>query len=406
MKNMDTKRMLLLLALLAAFPPLSTDMYLPALPHLEKIWHEPTTAINLTLSGFFIGYCFSLLLYGPLSDKYGRRPPLLVGISVYIIASLLSGFANGVASLTVLRIMQGAGAAAGSTISMAITKDLYQGNDRQRILAYMGIIMALAPMLAPVLGGWIMTGLSWHWVFYTQAAIGIIALGGVLRMQESLVTASQGSILTALGMYGSLLRNRRYVVLIVLFSLIVLPHFSFIGSAAHIYISKFGLSEQVFGYFFAFNAMAIMAGSFACSRIQKRLSSRWLLTLSFAGILLGGILMSMAFFHGPWRLAVPMALASFAFGLSRPPSNHIVLEQVEHGAGAAASLMVFLYFIAGAFSMWFISLNWDDTIQIIGTLACGVGGVVLLIWLLFPCLGSADQKVPCWRNGNSSEPQD
>lgn len=112
--------MLLLLALLTAFPPLSTDMYLPALPHLEKIWREPTTAINLTLSGFFIGYCFSLLLYGPLSDKYGRRPPLLVGISVYIIASLLSGFANGVASLTVLRIMQGAGAAAGSTMLIAI----------------------------------------------------------------------------------------------------------------------------------------------------------------------------------------------------------------------------------------------------------------------------------------------
>lgn len=397
--------MLLLLALLTAFPPLSTDMYLPALPHLEQIWHEPTTAINLTLSGFFIGYCFSLLLYGPLSDKYGRRPPLLVGISVYIIASLLSGFANGVASLTILRIMQGAGAAAGSTIAMAITKDLYQGNDRQRILAYMGIIMALAPMLAPVLGGWIMTGLSWHWVFYTQAAFGIIALGGVLRMQESLAAPSQGSILAAMGMYVRLLRNRRYVVLIVLFSLIVLPHFSFIGSAAHIYISKFGLSEQVFSYFFAFNAMAIMAGSFACSRIQKRVSSRWLLTLSFAGILLGGILMNMTIFHGPWRLAVPMALASFAFGLSRPPSNHIVLEQVEHGAGAAAALMVFLYFIAGAFSMWFISLNWNDTIQIIATLAGAVGGMVLLIWLLFPCLGSADQKVPCWRNGKSSEPQ-
>lgn len=397
--------MLLLLALLTAFPPLSTDMYLPALPHLEQIWHEPTTAINLTLSGFFIGYCFSLLLYGPLSDKYGRRPPLLVGIGVYIIASLLSGFANGVASLTILRIMQGAGAAAGSTIAMAITKDLYQGNDRQRILAYMGIIMALAPMLAPVLGGWIMTGLSWHWVFYTQAAFGIIALGGVLRMQESLAAPSQGSILAAMGMYVRLLRNRRYVVLIVLFSLIVLPHFSFIGSAAHIYISKFGLSEQVFSYFFAFNAMAIMAGSFACSRIQKRVSSRWLLTLSFAGILLGGILMNMTIFHGPWRLAVPMALASFAFGLSRPPSNHIVLEQVEHGAGAAAALMVFLYFIAGAFSMWFISLNWNDTIQIIATLAGAVGGMVLLIWLLFPCLGSADQKVPCWRNGKSSEPQ-
>lgn len=402
---MDTKKMLLLLALLTAFPPLSTDMYLPALPHLEKIWNEPTTSVNLTLSAYFIGYCFSLLIYGPLSDKYGRRPPLLVGISIYIIASLLSGFANGVVSLTVLRVLQGVGSAAGSIIAMAITKDIYQGHERQRILAYMGIIMALAPMLAPVLGGWIMTGLSWHWVFYTQAAIGAIALGGVLRMPESLQTPAKGGVLAAMSAYGELLRNRKYVVLIVLFSLIVLPHFSFIGSAAHVYISRFGLSEQLFGYLFAFNAMAIMAGSFTCSRIQKKVSSRRLLTFSFAGILLSGILMSLAFIDGPWGLAAPMAVASFSFGLSRPASNHIVLEQVDHSAGAASSLMVFLYFISGAFSMWFISLNWSDTIQVIARLACAGGGVVLLFWLLFPCLGNADQQVPCWRTGKTSKLQ-
>ncbi|SEA41197.1 MFS transporter, DHA1 family, bicyclomycin/chloramphenicol resistance protein [Desulfuromusa kysingii] len=399
MKKLRQHQMLLLLTLLTAFPPLSTDMYLPALPYLEKIWQEPTSSINLTLSGFFIGYCLSLLLYGPLSDKYGRRIPLLVGISVYIVASFLSGFANGVATLTILRILQGAGAAAGSTIAMAITKDLYQGHERQRILAYMGIIMALAPMLAPVIGGWIMTGLTWHWVFYLQAVIGLVALGGVFRMAEPLSTPSSGGVLAAMGMYLKLLRNSRYVALIVLFSFIVLPHFSFIGSAAHIYITRFGLSEQVFGYLFAFNAMAIMAGSFTFSRVQKLVTSRTLLAISFAGILLSGILMSMAFIHGPWGLAAPMALASFSFGLSRPPSNHIVLEQVDQGAGAASSLMVFLYFIAGAFSMWFISLDWNDTIQVIARLACASGGIVLLLWLLFPCLGNADRQVPCWRKG-------
>lgn len=397
--------MLLLLALLTAFPALSTDMYLPALPYLEKLWQEPTTTVNLTLSGFFIGYCFSLLLYGPLSDRYGRRPPLMVGIGIYIVASLLSGLANDVVSLTILRILQGVGSAAGSTIAMAITKDLYRGNERQRILAYMGVIIALAPMLAPIIGGWIMTSLSWHWVFYFQAAIGVLALGGVMRMPESLATPSQGSVLATIGTYRELMRNRKYVVLIVLFSIIVLPHFSFIGSAAHIYISRFGLSEHVFGYFFAFNALALMAGSYTCSRIQKRVDSRWLMTFSFAGLLLSGILMSMAFIHGPWGLAAPMALASFAFGLSRPPSNHIVLEQVDQNAGAASSLMVFSYFIAGAFSMWFISLDWNDTIQIIARLAYGGGGFVLIVWLLFPCLGNSDHDIPCWRNGDVPEPQ-
>ncbi len=389
------RAMLLLLSLLSAFPPLSTDMYLPALPQLQELWQVPMTTINLTLVGFFVGYCVSLLVYGPLSDKYGRRPPLLTGISIYVIASLLSGLTSSVGLLIVLRVLQGMGAAAGSVIAMAITKDLYEGLARQRILAYMGIIMALAPMLAPVLGSWILIWFSWHVVFFIQATIGLIALVGVLRMPESLTTPEKGSVLTALAMYLHLFSNRRYMVLIVLFSCIVLPHFSFIGGASHIYISRFGTSKQVFGLLFAFNALAIMTGSFTCSRIQKHINARTLLTISFAGIFVSGLVMNWGIIPGPWGLAAPMALASFSFGLSRPPSNNIVLEQVEHGVGAASSLMVFVYFMVGAFSMWFISLNWINPIHVIGTLAICSGGAVLALWVLLPCLAGTDEKHAC-----------
>lgn len=339
------------------------------------------SVVNLTLSGFFIGFCVSMLLYGPLSDKYGRKPLLMVGIILYIAASFVSGFVDDIYHLISLRVLQGVGASSGVVISMAITKDLYEGQQRQRILAYMAVIMALAPMLAPVLGGVIMTRLSWHWVFFVQAAMGMIALGGVFWLKEPLQEPEDVSIFKSMGLYLKLFGNRRYIGLVLLFSVIVLPHFSFIGSASNIYISHFGTSEQVFSYFFAFNAAAIMAGSFICTRVQRHMASDKIVTISFGGILAAGLLMHADLVAGPWGLALPMALASFFFGLSRPPSNYLVLLQVDQGAGTASSLMIFLYFIVAAFSMWFISLDWADTVHVIARLAIFSGIFVLALWL-------------------------
>nr|WP_269851165.1 MFS transporter [Methanosarcina horonobensis] len=158
-----------LLALLTAFPPLSTDMILPAIPSLAETWGVSLSVINLILVCFFVTYGFFLLFYGPISDRLGRRRPLLFGLAVYIVASLLCAFASSASVLIGLRILQAAGAAASSSISMAITKDIFSGQERERILAYIAVIMALAPMLAPVIGGWVLADFSWHWIFFVQA---------------------------------------------------------------------------------------------------------------------------------------------------------------------------------------------------------------------------------------------
>lgn len=383
MKNITNIKIILLLSLLAAFPPLSTDMYLPALPFLQKAWRQPMSTMNLTLVVFFATYCLSLTVYGPLSDRFGRRRPMLVGIAIYILASLMCAVSGNIYSLIIFRILQAAGAASASVISMAITKDLYEGHERQRLLGYMGVIMALAPMLAPVIGAWIMTYSSWPWIFVCQGTLGLIAWGGVLNLEEPLKERSATGVKAVLGMYLQLLQNKKYLGMVFLFSLMVFPHFSFIGSAADIYINTFNTSEQVFGYFFAFNALAIMCGSFAFTRLHKIIESSKLLTMSFTGILMSGIVMYSGLFHGPWSLAIPMAIASFSFGVSRPPSNSIILEQVDQGAGTASSFMILIYFMVGAFSMWMISLNWADKVQIISLLAMFSGGVVLSLWLIF-----------------------
>lgn len=378
---MNKNRFLPLIALLSAFPPLSTDMYLPAIPLLQKIWQQPLSIINLTLVGFFISYCICLLFYGPLSDRFGRRRPLLIGIGIYIVASFLCAVSNNAAALIIFRVLQAAGGASSSVLALAITKDVYEEHERGKIFAYIGVIMALAPMLSPILGGWIMTWFSWRFIFVILGVIGMIAWIGVFKMPETLKIVSNTNVLQTAGIYIQLLKNRRYIGIALLMSMAVLPHFAFIGGSADIYITRFGLSEKAFGYFFAANAAAIMFGSFACSRLLYIIESRHILTLSFAGILIGGIGMIIHWTSGPWSLGLPMAIASFSFGLSRPPSNNLILEQVDQHAGAASSLLIFFYFMVGAFSMWLISLDWTDKIQIIGLLGALSGGLVLGIWI-------------------------
>lgn len=394
-KMINKNRLLLLLALLSAFPPLSTDMYLPAIPLLQKAWHQPLAIVNLTLVGFFVNYCVFLLIYGPLSDRFGRRRPLLVGIGIFILASLLCALSDNVVILIVFRVLQAAGAASASALALAITKDVYQEHERERILAYIGVIMALAPMLAPVFGGWVLTWFSWRWVFVVQGAIGVVGWIGVFRMPEPLKTPVATGALKTAGIYLQLLRNRRYMGFALMMSMVVLPHFAFIGGSADIYITRLGLSEQVFGYFFALNAAAIMAGSFACTRLLRRVGSRGLMTAGFAGILIGGLAMLIPWLPGPWGLALPMATISFFFGISRPPSNNLVLEQVDRHAGAASSLLIFIYFMLGAFAMWLISLDWTDKIHTIGVLGTAAGGIILGIWLLLPRMASRKRTRLC-----------
>jgi MFS transporter, DHA1 family, multidrug resistance protein len=376
-------RIIFLLSLLAAFPPLSTDMYLPAIPQLIAEWNQPLMVVNLTLICFFLTYCLFMLIYGPVSDRFGRRRPLLVGIGIYIIASLMCALANSVHTLIAARIFQASGAASASALSLAMCKDLFESKQRERIMAYMAVIVALAPMLAPVIGGWVIHSFSWRWVFVFQAIMGGIAWGGVLRLAEPLHQFQRISVAQVALVYVRLLRNRRYTGLMIAMSILVLPFFAFLAGSSEIYMSQFGMDERQFGYFFGFNALALMFGPFAFSRLTRSFSSRGLLTLSFCGILLASIVLALLPHHSPWSLALPMWVLSFFFGLNRPPSNNLILEQVHQDVGAASALVVFAFMTVGAAGMGIISLAWPDKIMVLGVMGAIVGTATLLFWLRF-----------------------
>ncbi len=378
----NSKVVIPLLALLTAFPALSTDMILPAIPSLAETWNQPLSVINLILVCFFVTYGFFLLFYGPISDRFGRRRPLLAGLTVYVLASLLCALASSASMLIFFRILQAAGAAASSSLSMAMTKDIFSGQERERILAYIAIIMALAPMLAPVLGGWILVDFSWPWIFFVQALLGVIGFLGVLRFPETLQKVSDTPISRVMHAYGRLLLNPSYIVMVLVMSVSLFPLYSFIAGSSAIYVNGFGLSEQKYSYFFAFNALALMIGSFSCLRLTRSINSRHLMTIGFAGIFLGGVILLFAGQQGPWFFAFPMFLITFSLGLSRPPSNNLVLEQVDRDAGSASSLLIFTYFTLGAVGMWLISLDWADKIPVLGGIALGCGALVLGVWVV------------------------
>ena len=371
------KKFIIVLSMLAAFPPMSTDMYLPSLPLLQQLWNQSEAAVNLTLIIWFVTYCFFLLVYGPISDRVGRKPPLILGICLFIVSSLACALSTGLTMLIIARVFQAAGAASSTVMAMAIAKDLFELRQRAVVLSYIGVITALAPMLAPTLGGWIMMWLDWRWVFIAQAGLAAAVLWPVIRLREPLREPSNAKAGQAFKAYLRLTKNWRFSLLNLSMALPNMALFAFIAGSPSIYISRFGLSEAQFGYIFGFNALAMMTGSYGYSFLQRWFSNLRIMQASFTSMVVGGLMVAFLPHHGPWSLALPMWLVSLGLGLNRPPSNNILLEQVDQDAGSASSMIAFGIMLCGAVAMAVVSLAWPDRAVVIGLFACCGGAISL-----------------------------
>jgi len=382
---------LLLLALLATFPALSTDMYLPAIPTLQTLWGITLPEANLSLVVFFMAFSGCLLIHGPLSDRVGRRPVLIWGILLFVVGCGLCALSNSITFLILARVVQAAGAAAAAALSLALSKDLYDGVMRQKILAYIGVILALSPMLAPSLGGLMLEVASWRWIFVCQAGLALIAFYGAVKLKEPLTEFTSGGVVSVAGRYLTVLKNKRFVVLALAFSIMTLPHFAFIGGSPDIYITGYGVSEQAFGVYFGINALGVMLGSFLCTRLAGRVKSTHILYVSLFGIFGAGILMIFLGGLTPLSLTIPMFCITLAVGFSRPVSNNMILEQVESDVGAASSVLTFEIFFVGGVAMELIALDWPSKPLVIGIFAL-IGATIPFVGLLFMRRGNTNHN--------------
>lgn len=371
------------LAAIAAVPAMATDMYLPAMPTIAAEWGVTAARVALSLVLWFVGFSIFLLVCGPLSDKYGRRPVLLTGLAVFAGATAACGLATNAVQLIACRVLQGIGAAGPSSMCMAICRDRYEGPRRKHILAWVGIILAVAPMISPTIGATMLKVSTWRAIFAIQATVAAAVWLGAWRFyRETAVERVSGRFLSLMGRYVGLIRNGRYFLSVTAMGLILGPFYGFIALAPIVYIRIYGLSNYAFGLLFALNAMMGMLGAFVCTRVTQFVSDAALLTVCLIGCVAGGAgLLAWGGMHYA-AFAASMCLMTFFCGMSRPLSNNLILEQVRQDIGSASAFLVFYQFMVGAICMRIVTAPWSAPIVAFGVLALVTPLIVLAIWPL------------------------
>jgi DHA1 family bicyclomycin/chloramphenicol resistance-like MFS transporter len=349
-----TGGLIIVLGALTAFAPLSIDMYLPSLPTLERTFGAPAASVQLTVSAFLIGIAIGQAFYGPLSDRFGRKPPLYGGLILYTVASVACAHAPTVETMIALRFLQAAGGCAGIVIARAIVRDLVEGVAAARAFSTLILVMGVAPILAPLLGGYVLQWLGWRAIFWALALFGLACLAAVAtRVPETRPPAQRttGGVVSAIVVYARLLGDRSFIGYALTSGLALAGMFVYITTSPHLFIDVFGLSTQAYGWMFGCNA----AGFIAVSQLNRLLLSRfsmhrllaWGVRLNFAAAL---VLLASAFsgFDGLAAILVPLFVAIASLGILMPNAVAAALTSHAVHAGSASALIGTIQFVLGA----------------------------------------------------------
>ena len=370
------------LALISAFPPLSTVLYLPALPHMVEVFDTTQASVNMTLSMFFLFYSVGLLFWGPLSEKFGRKPILLSGLTIYVISSVFCGFSQYVEHLIAGRIIQALGGSAATVVATAIVKDLYSGREREKVMATIMSMAIIAPMIAPVLGALLLKYTSWRTIFFMLAAIGALAMLRGILFRETLPGKFTGSVIGSWLRLFVVLKNLGFSSLLLIFSLAPIALMAFLASASYIYMDGFGLTEGQFSLFFAFNATCALVGPTFYMRMRRYIEPKLIITGCFILVAVCGVVVSLFGHISPWLLALSVGPVTMAVIAVRIPGTHLMLEQQEKDSGSASALINFFAMFMGSVGMLLVTLSPGTLVANLGHIQSGVGMLCCILWLL------------------------
>ena len=380
---------IMLLALLTSLGPLSIDMYLPALPQMANDFGITTQRVANTLPAYFLGLALGQLIYGPLSDRIGRKTPLYFGLLLYICASILCTFANSEWSLIAARILQALGGCVGVVIARAAIRDRLDLQSSAQAFASMMIVMGIAPIIAPSLGALVLLYFSWPAVFVFLSAIGLICLICVhFFFQESLPIERRLNlnIKQVLNLYGAIFKQQsfRWPMLAGCFSGGIL--FCYISSSASILMDDYGLNQQQFAYAFGLNALGIMLLSSINKKLGRTFSVLQRLKIGAVLQLLGVmVLLSASLLSSValWIVLIGMFLAISGIGFTGPNAMALAMAEQGERAGTASAVMGSMQFACGLLAGVMLNfLLWSALANMAIVMLIFVGIMLLSIWKL------------------------
>jgi MFS transporter, DHA1 family, multidrug resistance protein len=356
-----------LLAALSAVGPLTTDMYLPSLPDIARQLGASSAQVQLTISAYLIGFAAGQIIYGPVSDRHGRKPVLIGAIALYCAASLACALSTSIEMLIVARAFQALGGSGGIVLTRAIVRDIYSGAHAGRELSVIGSVMALAPVLAPILGGLIQTAFGWRVTFLALVGAGFAGAAVVGALLPETLTnraAEPVSLPSMLRSYRIVGRNPAYLAYLSITSASYAGLFAWISGSAFVLQDLYGLAPLDFGVAFALGSVGYMTGSAIAARLVIRLGLDGVLGLGGCACAAGGLAMVAAVAFGlmsSMSLVLPMAVYLAGLGMVLPQGIAGAMTPFPERAGAASSLFGFLQqtaaAVCGAAVGWFLGQN-------------------------------------------------
>ncbi|MGR9460662.1 multidrug effflux MFS transporter (plasmid) [Rhizobium leguminosarum] len=359
-------RIALILGLLSAIGPFAIDMYLPALPSIGQDLHADNNVTQLTLLAFFISFALAQLVYGPLSDMWGRKLPLYLGIGLFAVASIGCALATDIETLIAFRFVQGIGGAAGMVIPRAIVRDMHTGVQAARLMSLLMLVFSISPILAPLTGSAVIEFYGWRgvfWVVTIAAFIGLVLLATQLEETRSANERSGSGLSSAMAAYRLLLTDRNFLTLTFIGGLGISSFLVYLANSPFVLIQHYGLTPTQYSFAFSINAVSFFAVSQATGWLGERFGLVRVMRIAVSAYALAMVVM-VVMASGFNQLPV---LATFLFigygflGLVIPTSAVLALEDHGEIAGTASSLMGTLHFVIAAVAMVISSVFFDGT---------------------------------------------
>ena len=376
------KRTIALIVALGAAPPIATDLYLPALPQMTEVLGAPESIVSFTLSGFFLFMAAGTLAFGPISDKYGRKRPLIAAAITFSLFGLVSGLVSNVWLLIAARILQGIGGGGMVAISMALVKDCFDGRTREKVLVLIQAMGVIAPMCAPVLGSFVLLFADWRFTFFFQALLGLAGLVLILLTPEPLEARDRTheGIARTIGRLFVVGRNKSFLLILLMVAVHGAPFMGYISCASYIYIGYFELSTFQYSAFFATNAALSVVGAGLALVISGKIPVKRILTGVFAISLIAGVALVAIGCVSPFAFFIFFGVYGLMGSVSRPFVTNVLLEQQDGDTGSASSLINFVFNITGSVGMVVATMPWSTYVFGLGVMISVVSTVALVAW--------------------------